>query len=465
MKKKRLKTSILSDMVRPLSDNMDWTSLGDLNLADNKQDLALIANTNIADIQPTDSPNLLVFPSCLGEHGDDIGSNRIISLRNDEISTGNVMGFVGINDTMLTIHSRFAKTDTEDYFLHYLLQRVFCINFFNLKHTISKEPIFDFLLYTFPYFLKKALRQGIYKKYQRFQHNDSKVRGVISVNRHIKSNIPFNGCISYTTREHSYDNDVTQLIRHTIEYIETKALGKQVLRNDSITIDCVKQIKSATPSYEINKRKKVINNNLRPIRHPYFNSYTALQRICIQILRHDSIKYGDRQDKVYGVLFDGAWLWEEYLYTILKSEGFEHPRNKEKQGGINMFVDSSGDMVFDKNYRELFHDFYKEDFVLDAKYKHLNSTVGRDDLYQVVTYMYCLDYRFGGYIYPKDGNQQHAKFKLAGIGCNYKGYEGGIISVIPFDVPQNAPNWEIFVKSISDSEEQLVSDIYAGLHF
>ena len=409
-------------MVRPLSDNMDWTSLGDLNLADNKQDLALIANTNIADIQPTDSPNLLVFPSCLGEHGDDIGSNRIISLRNDEISTGNVMGFVGINDTMLT-------------------------------------------LYTFPYFLKKALRQGIYKKYQRFQHNDSKVRGVISVNRHIKSNIPFNGCISYTTREHSYDNDVTQLIRHTIEYIETKALGKQVLRNDSITIDCVKQIKSATPSYEINKRKKVINNNLRPIRHPYFNSYTALQRICIQILRHDSIKYGDRQDKVYGVLFDGAWLWEEYLYTILKSEGFEHPRNKEKQGGINMFVDSSGDMVFDKNYRELFPDFYKEDFVLDAKYKHLNSTVGRDDLYQVVTYMYCLDYRFGGYIYPKDGNQQHAKFKLAGIGCNYKGYEGGIISVIPFDVPQNAPNWEIFVKSISDSEEQLVSDIYAGLHF
>ena len=32
-----------------------------------------------------------------------------------------------------------------------------------------------------------------------------------------------------------------------------------------------------------------------------------------------------------GVIFDGSWLWEEYLWTLLKPLGFEHPENKKKK--------------------------------------------------------------------------------------------------------------------------------------
>ena len=39
-----------------------------------------------------------------------------------------------------------------------------------------------------------------------------------------KKNIPFMGKIAYTTREHSYNNNLTQLVRHTIEYIKTHPL-------------------------------------------------------------------------------------------------------------------------------------------------------------------------------------------------------------------------------------------------
>ena len=61
----------------------------------------------------------------------------------------------------------------------------------------------------------------MYKQYITRKNNDANVRGVIDVNRHIRYNKPFNGKIAYSTREYSYDNDVTQLIRHTIEFIST----------------------------------------------------------------------------------------------------------------------------------------------------------------------------------------------------------------------------------------------------
>ena len=103
------------------------------------------------------------------------------------------MGFVGVNDTKITIKSRFAKNCDEDYFLHYMLQKVFSINLFDLKHNTNTESIFDFLLYLFPYFLKRAVRQGIYKEYTKHEYNDANVRGVIDVSRHIRQNIPFSG--------------------------------------------------------------------------------------------------------------------------------------------------------------------------------------------------------------------------------------------------------------------------------
>ena len=40
---------------------------------------------------------------------------------------------------------------------------------------------------------------------------------------------------------------------------------------------------------------------------------------------------------MYGVLFDGAWLWEEYLDLTMHKVGFKHPKNKERQGPIHLF--------------------------------------------------------------------------------------------------------------------------------
>lgn len=388
-------------MIQILTTDNSTYALQNSELAAQK-DLAKIADVKIKDLKSDNNKNLLVFPRDLHKYGDEISENNIISLSGDKISTGNIMGFVGVNDTQLDIKSRFAKDCPEDYFLHYMLHKVFSINLFDIKHTSNEQRIFDFLIYLFPHYLKKALSQGLFKKYRREEHNDANIRGPIDINRHIRQNVPFRGTIAYTSRPHSYDNELTQLIRHTIEYLKTKPQGSLILNNDAETKLCVSQIVMATPSYSQRDRSMIVGKNLRPVRHPYYLEYTDLQTLCLKILRHETLKYGKEKDDIYGILFDGAWLWEEYLNTVLKPLKFKHAENKKHKGSFKMFTNNNDDEAISKNSRRLYPDFWKEDYILDAKYKRLDGGVGREDLYQVVTYMYCKKAKKGGFIYPSE---------------------------------------------------------------
>lgn len=300
-----------------------------------------------------------------------------------------------------------------------MLQKVFSINLFDYKYSSGSNGELDLLMFSFSLLLKKALAQGLYKQYQIFKRNDENIKGMIDVSRHINQNIPFNGKISYKSRERTFDNFLTQLIRHTIEYIKTKPFGKLILNCDLETKECVQEIIAATESYNMQNREKVIAENLKPVNHPYYTAYKPLQKLCLAILMHRKIGYGKSDKKIYGILFDGAWLWEEYLATILTKCGFRHPRNKVKTGGISVY---SGNLCYPDFYMgkqlprnagyEVLEKASKENFVLDAKYKHLDNSkndgdeikasFSRDDLHQLITYMYILPAEHGGLIYPYD---------------------------------------------------------------
>ena len=359
------------------------------------ENLKKIAENPIDKLSLDDNPNLLIFPQNYNEYGDKIGDQYVFEIDENKLKTNNIMGFIGYGKTKVRIHSRFAQGE-DDYFLHYMLQKVFSINLFDLKYHANDESIFDFLIYLFPAFLKRAIRQGLYKEYQTRVYNDANIRGRIDVNRHICQNTPFAGNVAYSTREYAYDNHVTQLIRHTIEFISNHPYGAVILQNDDLTKDAVTMIREATPSYSQNERRKVVNQNLRPLYHPYFGEYRNLQRLCVQILRYEEIKYGRNENEIYGVLFDGAWLWEEYLNTILQNCGYMHPQNKISKGRIYLFDDRTG---------VRYPDFYKDGIVLDAKYKRYAELelqkLDGDDLHQVITYMYILRAQHGGFIVPK----------------------------------------------------------------
>lgn len=409
-------------------------------------DLKCMAKPSIAELCSDEGSSLLVFPQSLDEYGDKIGKEHIFAINSEnQLVTGNIMGFVGCNDTQVSIRSRFAQQEG-DYFLHYMLQKVFAINLFDLKHDSDKESVFDFLIYLFPAFLKQALRQGLYKEYQTRHYNDANVRGRIDIQRHIRQNIPFAGKVAYTTREYAVDNSVTQLVRHTIEYIASHPYRGNILNNDEETKEAVSLINNATPSYNRNDKNRIVNLNKRPINHPYFNEYRDLQRLCLQILRHEELKYGQDEEQIYGVLFDGAWLWEEYLNTVLKNIGFEHPRNKSGRGRKYLFSDLSG---------VCYPDFYSKEMVLDAKYKSYEDLgkVQTADLYQVITYMHILKLNHGGFVVPvSNSNQSIAKM--------LNGY-GGQISILGMNVDQQCASFSDYI-AIMETEELRLQESIRG---
>ena len=158
--------------------------------------------------------------------------------------------------------------------------------------------------------------------------------------------------------------------------------------------DEVKLVIDATPGYEPYDRQKIIEQNKKnTVRHAYFREYLALQRLCLLILRHQKHQIGTGARQIYGILFDGAWLWEEYI-NLLIEDIFYHPMNKSGTGAQRLF---------DGNVGLIYPDFISRNsqprIIADAKYKPLDN-IGNRDYLQLLAYMFRFDAKTGYYIYP-----------------------------------------------------------------
>jgi 5-methylcytosine-specific restriction endonuclease McrBC regulatory subunit McrC len=420
---------------------------------DELEDLCKIADVAISDITSDDYPNLLVFPNSFYSCAKGFGTKGICSISDDKLKTNSIVGFVGRNKTHLSIHSRFAKKSNEDYFLHYMLQKVAKVNLLNLQHSTDDGSVFNFLLYFFPLYLKRALNQGLFKLYISRKYNDANVKGVIDVNRHIRFNEPFNGNIAYNNREHSYDNYITRLIRHTIDFIDKYKYGTDILSFDSDTIQAVAQIKIATPSCAQRDQQNIISKNLRPIVHPFYNEYTPLQRLCLQILRHEELKYGQEDNDIYGVLIDAAWLWEEYL-AILLEDKYKHYL-KEEGERFNLF----------ENFQQIIPDFLSKDMkiVADAKYIRLNEENTYQEekatsiYYKTITYLYrfCSNRAFLLYPHPdEDAMPLVYKIKTESDGIN-----GGTITKLGLRIPSDCSDFNNFTNKMQQNEKAFLNEL------
>jgi 5-methylcytosine-specific restriction endonuclease McrBC regulatory subunit McrC len=411
-----------------------------------------IADKTIAELCK-ENENLLIFPYSIESTDDRIGDASVMTILNTKdpekvrISTGNVMGFIGVGNLKIKIQSRFDE-GRDDFLLHYMLQRVLSFNLFDLNHNNEQEDVFDFVMFMFPYFLKTAMRQGIYREYQNYRHNDANLKGTVDIGRHVARNIPFVGDFAYSTREYSFDNNMTELIRHTIEFMKTKKYGQAVLNIDRETKENVEAIIEHTPLYDRNERSGIINKNLRLRMHPYYTEYRPLQTLCLQILRMEEVKYGESDDIICGILFDGAWLWEEYVNTVLDGQGFVHGENKLHKNGIYLFEGHSG---------VRYPDFYKEDFVLDAKYKRLGSyeklsKVDRDDVHQVMAYMTTLKAKRGGFVAPLV--QRQLKVPTARLKDSVSK-----LSIFGIEICKTAKTYAEFCESMKDMERVFIESI------
>lgn len=390
---------------------------------------------------------IFVFPELLKESNDITRDQMILQEVNNFFCTGNVMGFIGCGDEQLIIESRFSE-DNNDYFFRYLINKILDFpNIVNLQANADRnDRIFNFLIFLFPHYLKTAMRKGIFKEYIRRQYNDENVRGTLDIARHLKLNTPFVGNVAYSQREFSYDNHLMELVRHTIEFLKRKSYGNNLLFKVKNEVSLVVEV---TPRYEQFDRKKIIEANKKGfVRHAYFREYLALQRLCLLILQHGKHQIGYGAKKIYGILFDGAWLWEEYVNSLIGNKFF-HPMNKSGKGAQRLFGGNIG---------LIYPDFLSRDhdsrIIADAKYKPVNN-IGNKDYLQMLAYMFRFDAKRGFYIYPEA--KENNDFRLwLNSGSTYEG------NVIPrkdicvtkkgLKIPVGSGDYEKFVSMMKLNE-------------
>jgi len=402
----------------------------------------------IADktLEQLEREGVFVFPEIVKEAEDITRDQMIIQSVNDTFRSGNVMGFLGCGDERLIIESRFCGE--EDFFFQYLLDQVLDFpNIVDLESDANQDNrLFNFLLFLFPYYLKTAMRKGVFKRYIRRSYNDGNIKGTIDIARHIEKNTPFTGEVAYSQREFSYDNSLTELVRHTIEFIKRKPYGNNILIKVK---EEVKLIIDATPAYEPYDRQTIIDQNKKnAVRHAYFREYLALQRLCILILRHQKHQIGSGSKQIYGILFDGAWLWEEYINSLIE-DSFYHPMNKGGKGAQRLFNGNIG---------LIYPDFISRDkkarIIADAKYKPIDN-IGNRDYLQVLAYMFRFDAKAGYYLYPEaEGADDLVLWMNQGstYEANVMPRDDIYITKHGLKIPVNALDYPDFIKQMKTNE-------------
>lgn len=409
-----------------------------------------IANKTLEQLE---REGVFVFPDSVKEAGDITQDQTILQSVNDAYCSGNVMGFLGYGDERLIIESRFCG-ESKDYFFQYLLDKVLDFpNIVDLDSDATQEDrLFNFFLFLFPYYFKSAMRKGLFKKYIRHSYNDVNIKGTIDVARHIDANTPFVGKIAYSQREFSYDNSLMELVRHTIEFIKRKPYGNKLLIKVK---DEVKLVIDATPGYKPYARQKIIEQNKNnAVRHAYYREYLALQRLCLLILRYQKHQIGLGVKRIYGILFDGAWLWEEYI-NLLIGGAFYHPMNKGGKGAQRLFNGNVGLI-----YPDFISHNSEKRMIADAKYKPINN-IGSRDYLQVLAYMFRFDAKVGYYLYPEAENYKDLLILRLNQGSTYEKnvMPRDDVSVIKhgLKIPIDVQNYADFIARMKECERDFTS--------
>lgn len=448
--------------------NKEGLSFSELDEDEKKHIRNALDSFNNISINELEERGAIIFPSKPVEK-DLNDKDKIVfyvqGLESDKpnIKTSNIMGFFSYkNVVQFEITSRFDK-DERQFFLHYMLQKVCGVAPTVELAQAGKNPFYEFFVYLFPTFLNRAIVQGLFRTYVKREYNDSNIRGVIDFPRHFRYNIPFNGKVAYRTREYSQDNYVTQLIRHTIEYIAENQNLKSILSCDEDMRDAVKAIRGCTGTYTRNSRFFIVNKNMKMLSHPYYTDYEPLRKLCIMILTHNKMSYSSSSEKlINGIFFDGASLWEEYLYKVLEGckdwQGVtvEHPNNRVKTGRYYLF-EPHKELIFPDFIIKSISDKNKL-IIADAKYKHLEgANIPREDCFQVLSYMFRFKSEHGLLLYPysEDDPEPYKSFYLAEHNKKID------LSAWGFKIPQYNNNTEYpnYKKSMKEAEDIFIDKI------
>ena len=212
----------------------------------------------------------------------------------------------------------------------------------------------------------------------------------------------------------------------------------------------------------------MLQKNQKQVSHPFFTKYRPLQILCKMILQNKFTSFGDGKNKIYGILFDGSWLWEEYIAKVFKEN---NAQIIHKTGCDKLFKDDIG------QNQGIIPDFicYENkpltaSFIGDTKYKHIdtNGSYNRENYFQIITYMYRYSCKTGYLIFPLDKLEEDKNsfakeefgYKRSRIIANGKSNadESKIVE-LGLQIPQTQKDFTSFVGEMSKYENGMCKSI------
>ena len=129
--------------------------------------LKILSSSTIQELNNEQSGGILVWPHSFNIGKDDLTKRKVLECTFDNeykkiktLSTNNLVGFVGKGKVQVEINTRFCsnKDKEQDYYLYYMLSKVFHLNIVNMEVGSGSLKELDLLIFMFPRLLQDAMR-------------------------------------------------------------------------------------------------------------------------------------------------------------------------------------------------------------------------------------------------------------------------------------------------------------------
>jgi len=177
---------------------------------------------------------------------------------------------------------------------------------------------------------------------------------------------------------------------------------------------------------------------------------TAINLLSLLILQQQKHQIGTGTRRIYGILFDGAWLWEEYVNTLTE-DLFYHPMNKGGTGAQRLFTGNVGLI-----YPDFIGRSPENHMTADAKYKPIGN-IGNRDYLQLLAYMFRFSAKKGFFFYPEAGKADNLKLWMnqgSTYEKNVQPRDDVSITKLGLEISADYDDFESFAAGMKRSEQQ-----------
>lgn len=344
-----------------------------------------------------------------GSYGVAAKQNGLTVFRQSGRRVHKFAGILFYKQQRVVIHSRF-DTSEKDCYLEYALERLgITPRLMDRMQGFGEQGVMDMLLpMLFLQQLRSAFDVGVYRRYQTFLYNDSDPKGHLNISRHIRLNPTSNGRVAYSTREYTQDNPINRLIlaAYRLLMIRCADAMRTQLDGHPELYQPIEKLSAAlgVPDIGPSSLRKLMRNTEGPVTHPMHRNYELLRVTSRLILQCFGLNpFSGSGQEVSGILIPMDRLWEQLLESRLLSHGVDAQGTLPILEGRRVLKSDllSPWGVLDAKYRESWEKAYqKEQGVFFGQKKGKQWQFVREDVFQVISYMYIMHRSMGGVVFP-----------------------------------------------------------------